>query len=94
MGMDSLPSSSDAARKRMLADFVIKHKKQVVKTFAVVRWAKDARDVQKCMVRVHTFFERVSYELGIEYHRVSYESECAIHGCYQCNYDGQRKLRC
>ncbi|KIJ40950.1 hypothetical protein M422DRAFT_32064 [Sphaerobolus stellatus SS14] len=46
---DTLPSSSDATRKRLLADFVIKHKKQVVKTFAVVRWAKDARDVQKCM---------------------------------------------
>jgi hypothetical protein len=35
----------------MLADFVVKHKKQVVKLFAVVKWARDAGDVQKCMVR-------------------------------------------
>ncbi|KAF8530531.1 mediator complex subunit MED14-domain-containing protein [Hysterangium stoloniferum] len=46
---DTLPSSSDSARKRMLADFVVKHKKQVVKLFAVVQWARDAKDVQKCM---------------------------------------------
>lgn len=46
-----LPSSSDAARKRMLADFVVKHKKQVVKLYAVVKWAKDARDIQLCMVK-------------------------------------------
>lgn len=36
----------------MLADFVVKHKKQVVKLFAVVKWARDAGDVQKCMVRL------------------------------------------
>lgn len=36
----------------MLADFVVKHKKQVVKLFAVVKWARDASDVQKCMVGV------------------------------------------
>lgn len=36
----------------MLADFVVKHKKQVVKLFAVVKWARDAEDVQKCMVRL------------------------------------------
>ncbi|GJJ06661.1 hypothetical protein Clacol_000856 [Clathrus columnatus] len=46
---DTLPSSSDAARKRMLADFVVKHKKQVVKLYAVIKWAKDARDIQLCM---------------------------------------------
>lgn len=38
----------------MLADFVVKHKKQVVKLFAVVKWARDAGDVQKCMVGAYS----------------------------------------
>ena len=40
----------------MLADFVVKHKKQVVKLFAVVKWARDAGDVQKCMVGAYSTF--------------------------------------
>ena len=47
----SLPSMSDAARKRTLADWTVKIKKQVVKVYAIVRWARDADDVQKAMVR-------------------------------------------
>jgi hypothetical protein len=39
---------SDAARKRVLA--VVKTKKQVVKLYAVTKWARDAGTVQKCMV--------------------------------------------
>ena len=42
---------SDAARKRTLAEWVVKTKKQVVKLFAVVKWSRDAHDVQKAMVR-------------------------------------------
>lgn len=41
---------SDAARKRILADWVVKTKKQVVKMYAVAKWARDADTVQKCMV--------------------------------------------
>ena len=40
---------SDAARKRTIADWVVKTKKQVVKLYAVMRWARDAEDVQKAM---------------------------------------------
>lgn len=40
---------SDSARKRTLADWVVKTKKQVVKLYAITKWARDAETVQKCM---------------------------------------------
>ncbi|KAF5370780.1 hypothetical protein D9758_002136 [Tetrapyrgos nigripes] len=46
---ETLPSQSDTARKRTLADWVVKTKKQVVKLYAVAKWARDADTVQKCM---------------------------------------------
>ena len=36
---------SDAARKRTIADWVVKTKKQVVKLYAVMKWARDANEV-------------------------------------------------
>ncbi|KAF8590904.1 MED14-domain-containing protein [Ramaria rubella] len=64
---DTLPSSSDSARKRMLADFVVKHKKQVVKLFAVVKWARDAPDVQKCMnITAFLLNQNVQFEEAVE----------------------------
>lgn len=47
-----MPNMSDAARKRTLADFVVKTKKQVVKLYVAVKWARDAGAVQKAMVRI------------------------------------------
>ena len=44
-------TSSDQARKRILADWVVKTKKQVVKLYAIARWSRDADVVQKAMVR-------------------------------------------
>ena len=41
---------SDSARKRTIADWVVKTKKQVVKLYVVARWSRDAGDVQKAMV--------------------------------------------
>ena len=41
---------SDSARKRTLADWVVKTKKQVVKLYAVAKWSRDAVTIQKCMV--------------------------------------------
>lgn len=49
----SLPNMSDTARKRTLADWVVQTKKQVVKLYAVVKWARDADVVQKAMVHLH-----------------------------------------
>ncbi|EJD03366.1 MED14-domain-containing protein [Fomitiporia mediterranea MF3/22] len=46
---ETLPGMSDAARKRNIADWVVKTKKQVVKLYAVMRWSRDAGDVQKAM---------------------------------------------
>ncbi|KAK7045730.1 mediator complex subunit [Paramarasmius palmivorus] len=46
---ETLPNSSDTARKRMLADWVVKTKKQIVKLYAVAKWSRDADTVQKCM---------------------------------------------
>ncbi|CAL1707828.1 unnamed protein product [Somion occarium] len=46
---ETMPNMSDANRKRTLAEWVVKTKKQVVKLYAVVRWARDAGVVQKAM---------------------------------------------
>ncbi|KAK7057435.1 mediator of RNA polymerase II transcription subunit 14 [Favolaschia claudopus] len=46
---ETMPGQSDSARKRTLADWVVKTKKQVVKLYAVVKWSRDADTVQKCM---------------------------------------------
>lgn len=46
---ETMPGMSDAARKRTLADWVVKTKKQVVKLYAAVKWARDADTVQKSM---------------------------------------------
>ncbi|KAJ7647579.1 mediator complex subunit MED14-domain-containing protein [Roridomyces roridus] len=46
---ETMPNMSDSARKRTLADWVVKIKKQVVKLYAVVKWSRDAATVQKCM---------------------------------------------
>lgn len=50
-----MPNMSDSARKRILADWVVKTKKQVVKLYAVAKWARDADAVQKCMVSLLAF---------------------------------------
>jgi mediator of RNA polymerase II transcription subunit 14 len=51
-----MPNMSDTARKRTLADWVVKTKKQIVKLYAVAKWSRDANTVQKCMVNfVFTF---------------------------------------
>lgn len=41
---------SDMARKRTIADWVVKTKKQIVKLYVVVKWSRDADVVQKAMV--------------------------------------------
>lgn len=46
---ETLPNMSGAARKRTLADWVVKTKKQVVKLYAITKWARDADTVQKRM---------------------------------------------
>ncbi|OCH90250.1 MED14-domain-containing protein [Obba rivulosa] len=46
---ETMPNMSDMARKRTLADWVVQTKKQVVKLYAVVKWARDAEVVQKAM---------------------------------------------
>ncbi|KIJ59729.1 hypothetical protein HYDPIDRAFT_118235 [Hydnomerulius pinastri MD-312] len=46
---ETLPNMSDSARKRTIADWVVKTKKQVVKLYAITKWARDAETVQKCM---------------------------------------------
>ncbi|KIK79206.1 hypothetical protein PAXRUDRAFT_161917 [Paxillus rubicundulus Ve08.2h10] len=46
---ETLPNMSDAARKRTIADWVVKTKKQVVKLYAITKWARDAETVQTCM---------------------------------------------
>ena len=46
-----MPNMSDNTRKRTLAEFVVKTKKQVVKLYVAAKWARDADAVQKAMVR-------------------------------------------
>lgn len=44
----------DIQRKRTLAEWVVKTKKQVVKLYAVVKWSRDAAVVQKAMASLGT----------------------------------------
>ncbi|THH30411.1 hypothetical protein EUX98_g3773 [Antrodiella citrinella] len=46
---ETMPNMSDIQRKRVLAEWVVRTKKQVVKLYAVVRWSRDADVVQKAM---------------------------------------------
>ncbi|OJT12740.1 Mediator of RNA polymerase II transcription subunit 14 [Trametes pubescens] len=46
---ETMPTMSDAARKRSLADWVVKFKRQVVKLYAIAKWSRDASVVQKAM---------------------------------------------
>nr|VWP00560.1 Protein kinase domain-containing protein [Ganoderma boninense] len=46
---ETMPSMSDAARKRYVADWVIRTKRQVVKLYAIAKWSRDAAVVQKAM---------------------------------------------
>ncbi|GJE97389.1 Med14 domain-containing protein [Phanerochaete sordida] len=46
---ETMPHMSDIQRKRTLAEWVVKTKKQVVKLYAVVKWSRDAGVVQKAM---------------------------------------------
>jgi mediator of RNA polymerase II transcription subunit 14 len=45
-----MPAMSDAARKRVVADWVVNSKKQAVKLYAVAKWARDADAVRKSIV--------------------------------------------
>lgn len=49
--LPSMPTMSDSARKRSVADWVIRMKRQVVKLYAIAKWSRDAAVVQKAMVR-------------------------------------------
>jgi hypothetical protein len=70
---------SDTARKRTLAEWVVKIKKQVVKLYAVVKWSRDADTVQKCMVysgeTYCCFKAQFKY---LEYHCIPHEPESAV----------------
>ncbi|EJF55792.1 MED14-domain-containing protein [Dichomitus squalens LYAD-421 SS1] len=46
---ETMPHMSDTARKRQLADWVVKMKRQVVKVYAIAKWSRDAGVVQKAM---------------------------------------------
>ncbi|EKM54002.1 uncharacterized protein PHACADRAFT_174499 [Phanerochaete carnosa HHB-10118-sp] len=48
---ETMPHMSDIQRKRTLAEWVVKTKKQIVKLYAVVKWSRDAAVVQKAMNR-------------------------------------------
>jgi hypothetical protein len=65
---------SDVARKRTLADWVVKTKKQVVKLYAVAKWSRDADVVQKCMVESKGLYLLLCCLCYTEYHRLSHGS--------------------
>lgn len=49
-----MPGSLDRTRKEKIARYAVNTKKQVVKTYVVVKWARRAADdVQKAMVEPH-----------------------------------------
>ncbi|KAG9318993.1 mediator complex, subunit Med14 [Chiua virens] len=46
---ETLLNMSDTARKQAIADWIVKTKKQVMKLCAVMKWARNAETVQRCM---------------------------------------------
>ena len=86
-----LPGMSDAARKRTIADWVVKTKKQVVKLYAVVRWARDAGEVQKAMASTLKCRRCIALTIILEYHCLSYGPESAISGRHQCHNSSEGK---
>lgn len=48
--MNRLPSTKDAERKKAIVDYVLSTRRQILKLLVLVRWAKEAHKVQKCMV--------------------------------------------
>lgn len=90
---------SDAARKRTIADWVVKTKKQVAKLYAVTKWARDAETVQMCMVSCSgTSLIRRIIHAGVEHHRIPHEPESAIRERHWWSYlfegkSGSRKVR-
>ena len=75
-----MPNVSDSARKRTLADWVVKTKKQVVKLYAIAKWSRDADVVQKAMVRriFHYYVVGLALLFELEHYGVSYESKPTI----------------
>jgi hypothetical protein len=63
-----MPHMSDPQRKRTIAEWVVKTKKQVVKLYAVVRWSRDAGVVQKAMVSSNDIMSALIAERYVEYH--------------------------
>lgn len=61
---ETLPSMSDTVRKRTIADWVVKTKKQVVKLYAVAKWSRDAETVQKCM-NITAFLGRQNFQFDV-----------------------------
>ncbi|KIP06411.1 hypothetical protein PHLGIDRAFT_460187 [Phlebiopsis gigantea 11061_1 CR5-6] len=51
---ETMPHMSDIQRKRTLAEWVVKTKKQVVKLYAVAKWSRDAAVVQKALESTST----------------------------------------
>lgn len=81
----SMPNMSDTARKRTLADWVVKTKKQVVKLYAVAKWSRDAHTIQKCMVRplIFTACYFPDAEFIIEYNSISYDTKSTVRGDHE-----------
>ena len=74
----SMPHMSDTQRKRTIADWVVKTKKQAVKLYAVVKWSRDAAVVQKAMVSFGGFLVRKGTERYAEYYSFPYGPESPV----------------
>ncbi|KAL4077046.1 mediator complex subunit MED14-domain-containing protein [Scleroderma yunnanense] len=71
---ETLPNMSDSARKRTLADWVVKTKRQVVKLYAITKWARDAETVQKCM-NITAFLMNQNQQFQDAVDRLTYAKE-------------------
>ena len=73
-----MPHMSDVQRKRTLAEWVVKTKKQVVKLYAVVKWSRDAAVVQKAMVSFSKLPFCTLTEYDAERHSVLHGPESTV----------------
>jgi hypothetical protein len=87
-----MPAMSDSARKRTLADWVVKNKKQAVKLYAIAKWARDADAVQKAMVRLLLAATCAAAGLTLDC-RTSPSSSCSSHGSLRTRFESMEKRK-
>ncbi|SGY13429.1 BQ5605_C010g05859 [Microbotryum silenes-dioicae] len=82
---ETLPSSSDPARKRAIVDYVLQTRRQLLKLLVLVRWSSQADALHKCM-NIIGFLARQNFEFDQSVQRL-HEVKDVLAGARVRNYD-------